>query len=158
MRSASALLIITLTPLAGLQAQRMAEPAFLSIEPPAIAVPKAEAEPVSTVWLVTGGVLSGAAAGLGGMYSGALLTGGDCEDCAIVGAVYGLVGGISAGIPLGVHFTNGSKGNLARSMAASLAIGGVGLGVALATDEPAILFGIPVLQLASSIAIERRAG
>ena len=89
------------------------------------------------------------------MYTGAMLTANQCEDCAIVGAIYGLVAGASSGIPLGVHFTNGRRGKLLPSLLASLAIGGAGLGAAIAAAEPAVMLAVPVLQLASAIAIER---
>jgi hypothetical protein len=34
------------------------------------------------------------------MYTGAMLTANDCEDCAIVGAVDGVVAGVSSGMQL----------------------------------------------------------
>ena len=111
-----------------------------------------------TGWLIGGGLLAGAAGGVAVMYTGAMLTANDCEDCAIVGAVYGLVAGVSSGIPVGVHFSNGGRGKLLHSLLASLAIGGAGLGLAIATDEPAVMIAVPVLQLASAIAIERNTG
>ena len=109
-------------------------------------------------WLIGGGLLAGAAGGVAVMYTGAMLTANECEDCAIVGAVYGLVAGVSSGIPVGVHFSNGGRGKLLPSLLASLAIGGAGLGLAIAADEPAVMLAVPVLQLASAIAIERNTG
>jgi hypothetical protein len=113
---------------------------------------------VGTGWLIGGGLLAGATGGVAVMYTGAMLTANDCEDCAIVGAVYGLVAGVSSGIPLGVHFSNGGRGKLLPSLLASLAIGGAGFGLAMAADEPAVMLAVPVLQLASAIGIERSTG
>jgi hypothetical protein len=113
---------------------------------------------VDTGWLIGGGLLAGAAGGFAFMYSGAMLAENECEDCAIVGAVYGLVAGVSSGIPLGVHFSNGGRGKVLPSLLAALAIGGAGLAVAISADEPALMLGVPVLQLASAIALERRTG
>jgi hypothetical protein len=39
---------------------------------------------------------------------------------------------------------------------ASLGIGAAGLGVAIASQEGAVMLAVPVLQLVSSIAIERK--
>jgi hypothetical protein len=111
-----------------------------------------------TDWLIGGGLLAGATGGVAAMYMGATLTASDCDDCAIVGAVYGLIAGVSSGIPLGVHYSNGGKGKLLPSLLASLAIGGAGLGLAMAADEPAVMLAVPVLQLASAIGIERSTG
>jgi hypothetical protein len=44
------------------------------------------------------------------------------------------------------------------SLLASLAIGGAGVGLAIGADEPAGLFGVPVLQVATAIGIEQRTG
>ena len=73
-----------------------------------------------------------------------------------MGPLYGLAAGVSSGIPLGVHFSNGGRGDHLPSLLASLAIGGAGLGLAIAANEPALLLAVPVLQLASAIGIEER--
>jgi len=109
----------------------------------------------STVALVAGGLLGGAVGVFTGAAVGGKATEDDCEDCALVGVVYGGVAGGSALLPLGVHIANGRRGSYARSLLASLAIGGAGLGAALATGEGGIMFVVPVLQLVSSILIER---
>jgi hypothetical protein len=168
MRTMPMAILLTLSLAGSLRAQRLEGHPFPSIDGvvdeesgrghSSVAGRESGLQAVAPVWLVTGGVLGGAAAGFGGMYSGALITQDDCEDCAIVGAIYGLVAGVSTGIPLGVHFTNGGRGDLKKSLLTSLAIGGIGLGVAHMTGEPGIMFGIPVLQLVSSVAIERATG
>ncbi|HEY7636687.1 MAG TPA: hypothetical protein VH763_14150 [Gemmatimonadales bacterium] len=78
-----------------------------------------------------------------------------CEDCGLVGLIYGGVAGGSALLPLGVHLVNGRRGNYGASLLASLGIGATGLAVAIATQEGAVMLSVPVLQLVSSIAIER---
>lgn len=105
--------------------------------------------------LVVGGIVGGAVGVFGGGLIGALLTGNDCEDCAIYGAVYGGAAGGSALLPLGVHVANRERGNLGLSLLSSLAIGGVGLAIALEANEAAVLIPVPVLQIVSSILIER---
>jgi hypothetical protein len=152
-----------LTAAGSLPAQRLERSPFPSISEPenvSPALEKRAAPPTDIGWLIGGGLLAGATGGVAGMYSGAMLTSNACEDCALVGAVYGLAAGVSSGIPLGVHFSNGGRGNLVPALLASLAIGGAGLGlaIAVAADEPAVLLAVPVLQLASAIGIERRTG
>jgi hypothetical protein len=87
---------------------------------------------------------------------GGKLTEHDCEDCGLVGVVYGGIVGGSAFLPLGVHLANGRRGNFGLSLLTSLAIGAAGLGVAYATNEGAVMLPVPVLQIVSSILIERR--
>jgi hypothetical protein len=146
-----------------LPAQRLDGSPFPSIDQAQQAVPQQAIEvraprPTDTGRLIGGGLLAGATGGLAGMYSGALLTANACEDCAIIGGIYGLAAGVSGGIPLGVHLSNGGRGKLVPSLLASVAIGGAGLGLAIAADEPAVLLAVPVLQLAAAIGIERRTG
>jgi hypothetical protein len=154
---------LTLGAVPSLCAQRIAASPFPSISeatvPGGRAVNQGErGDRVGTGWLIGGGLLAGATGGVAVMYTGAMLTANECEDCAIVGAVYGLVAGVSSGIPVGVHFSNGGRGKLLPSLLASLAIGGAGLGLAIAADQPAVMLAVPVLQLASAIAIERKTG
>jgi hypothetical protein len=146
-----------------LRAQRIAASPFPSISEATVPGGRGlnqeeRGDRVGTGWLIGGGLLAGAAGGVAVMYTGAMLTAKDCEDCAIVGAVYGLVAGVSSGIPVGVHFSHGGRGKLLPSLLASLAIGGAGLGLAIAADQPAVMLAVPVLQLASAFAIERKTG
>jgi hypothetical protein len=53
--------------------------------------------PTDIGWLIGGGLLAGATGGVAGMFAGATLTSNGCEDCAIVGAVYGVAAGVSSG-------------------------------------------------------------
>lgn len=108
----------------------------------------------------TGGmVLGGLLLGAGGLFAGALV--GDrfqsfpCEDC-IEGAFYGALAGESLAIPLGVHLANRRQGSVGAALAASFAIGALGVGAATVTGDWTLMLAVPIAQIASSIAIERR--
>lgn len=158
MRLMIQLMIGLLSLMAGeLQAQRLAGPAFPSIEAPAPrGVRTGDLPRVSVPALTAGGVLGGALGLFGGAYMGASFTEDSCEDCSIVGAIYGGVAGGSTLLPLGVHLANGRRGDYGKSLLMSLAIGAVGFGISDATDEWGLMFAVPVAQLISSITIERR--
>jgi hypothetical protein len=100
--------------------------------------------------------VGGAVGVFAGALAGAKLTAHDCEDCALIGAVYGAMAGGSALLPLGVHLANQGRGNLGLSLLSSLAIGAVGLGVASATNSAVVMLPVPVLQIVSSMLIERK--
>jgi hypothetical protein len=147
-------------PLAGaLNAQRITGTPFPSIEQPPLAtepsLPAVPRQRVAPALLVLGGLAGGAVGVFGGALIGGKLTENDCEDCVIEGIVYGAVVGGSALLPLGVHVANGRRGSFGLSLLSSLAIGGLGLAVALEANEAAVLIPVPVLQIVSSILIER---
>jgi hypothetical protein len=122
--------------------------------------------------LVLGGVvggLAGALAGgaLGGALSYALVRCDDQDGCLedyVNAAFNGAVVGASIGIPLGVHRANDRQGRLRPALLTSAAIGALGLGGFWAVQKAegpdalmgAILVATPVLQIARSVAIERR--
>ena len=143
-----------------LHAQRLSGNPFPTIEEPTPVVdPSVNAFPrheVHPALLAAGGILGGAVGVFGGALAGARITQHDCEDCGIVGAAYGAVAGGSALLPLGVHLANGSRGRLVPSLLSSLAIGVAGVGVAAASNSVDVMIAVPVLQLMSSILIERR--
>jgi hypothetical protein len=143
-----------------LHAQRLAEPRFRAAIPaPALSVnafPAIAPRRAHPALLLLGGVLGGAAGVLGGAAIGVKATQDDCENCFFNGLVYGSVAGGSALLPLGVHLANGRRGSYGTSLLASLAIGAAGLGTALATNEGGVMIAVPVLQLVSSVVIERR--
>lgn len=114
---------------------------------------------VATPWLVVGGVVGGGV-GLGaGALIGGFLGGGDkiCGDdpCGFQGAILGAVGGEVALLPLGVHLANGRRGKYLPALAVSASIAGLGITLAGNGDHGEILVAVPVLQLVSSILIER---
>ena len=51
---------------------------------------------------------------------------------------------------------NRLNGSYLTALAASVGISAIGLAVAFATDEPAVILLIPVSQIVSSVLIERR--
>lgn len=141
-------------------AQRLTPSPFPAVEeipsatgpnPSAVAV----RPPTHPAWLGLGGVLGGAVGLVAGGYVGARLTEDRCEDCFLVGGIYGAVAGASTGLPFGVHLANGGRGRLPPSLAASLAIAGMGLGAAAISDNAGFMIPVPALQLLSSILIER---
>jgi hypothetical protein len=140
------------------KAQRLASPLSPQSDTPAATriVSQPYARPArSPVVLALGGVLAGTAGTFGGAWIGNEITKDACEDCFLEGLIYGGVAGGSALLPLGVHIANGHRGNYGASLLASLGIGAVGLAVAVASQEGAVMLSVPVLQLVSSIAIER---
>ena len=160
MRRLFPLLFVALVLPLPVSAQRLAPSPFASVEagPAPLPTPSAVAirPPAHPAWLAVGGVLGGAAGLVGGAYLGARATEAQCEDCFLVGGIYGAVAGGSAGLPLGVHLANGGRGRLLPSLVASLAIGGAGLGLSALTDTYELMIPVPALQLVSSILIERR--
>lgn len=124
-----------------------------SVDPSILAFPRNQTNPAV---MATGGVIGGVVGVFAGALVGARLTEHDCEDCGLVGAVYGAVAGGSALLPLGVHVANRGRGNFGMSLLSSLAIGGVGLAVAHESNSAAVMIPVPILQIVSSILIERK--
>jgi hypothetical protein len=150
-----ALVVLGLPMGSGLHAQRLGTP-FPSADasdPTVSAFPRQETPPAV---MVAGGLLGGAVGVFAGGLAGLRLTEHDCEDCGIVGAVYGAIAGGSALLPFGVHVANHRRGDFGLSLLSSLAIGGAGLAIATQTNSAAVMISVPVLQIASSILIERR--
>ncbi len=112
--------------------------------------------------LAMGGAAVGVVGMIAGAYTGAAIEAiGECSEwCGFGGAILGGIVGESIGVPLGVHLLNGARGKLVPSALASLAIstGGLLLFAVLGDTgaEPALLWSIPIAQIATSIAIERR--
>ncbi|CAN5774388.1 hypothetical protein BH23GEM9_BH23GEM9_25560 [soil metagenome] len=139
---------------------------LLAISPVAAQRAPERVAPHSTARLLAGGVLGGgaglAAGGLIGLVIGAnhCLDEGNPDSChAMEGVVYGGTAGMTLSIPLGVHLANGREGRLAPSLLASAVIAGAGALAIVQTDSDAVLVGavisVPVLQLISSVLIER---
>ncbi len=105
-------------PAGNLHAQRMSRQPFPFIEvlprpTPREATPSRRAR-LHPRWLAIGGIVGGAVGVVGGALAGAKFTENDCEDCALVGGVYGAVAGGSALLPVGVHLANGRREGLSR--------------------------------------------
>ncbi len=150
-------------PVTGAAQQRAPEFVAWRAPAPGPAPPGARVEPAdrghSTPRLVLGGVLGGGVGlGLGALIGGAL-GGGDtlCGDdpCGFAEAIFGAIGGEVALLPLGVHLANGRRGNYGLSLLASAGIAAGGLALAGGGDHGEVLAAVPVLQIVSSILIER---
>ena len=127
----------------------------------------------STAVAVAGAVLGGAAAGvIGGLVGGSLTSRGcnpgDPDGClgqALPGFVWGVGTGITLGVPLGAHLGGGRRGNLPRSLLVSSALFAAEVVVLnLLVDDGrtehgeavrAIAITVPVLQVVSSVYVER---
>lgn len=118
---------------------------------------RAQSETGNEPELIVGGLLSGAAGMFMGGYAGASLM---CdrpnrdEWCGLIGFVWGGAVGESLMLPLGVHLTNGRRGNLALSTAASAGIAALGILAVYATGDARPLLVVPLVQLAATITIE----
>jgi hypothetical protein len=124
----------------------------------------APARPVPV--LVLGGAATAGVSMLAFGFAGALIGGNSCMDSGnpdscrgIEGALWGAAVGYTVGIPVGVHLTNRRAGSLRASMLTSAAIAatgaavGFGIGTNLSIANAAV--AAPLLQMASSVIIER---
>jgi hypothetical protein len=114
--------------------------------------------------MIFGGLVGGAIGFFAFGFAGALIADSQADDGsdgfeALGGFVVGAVVGESVMLPLGVHVANRRRGDYALELLASAAIAGVGVGLTAAMEDMGIVFlpAIPIAQLATSIAIERRA-
>jgi hypothetical protein len=151
-----------LAPQAGLAGQRASAPDSQS----ARTIFDRDFEQQSTPRLAAAGLL-GAGIGIAAGRGAGELALSDCRHdmCGLGAALMFLTvagAGTSTLAPLGVHMANGRKGNYGWSLAASTAImaSGLVLTAALFEQSPtlaqATLVSIPVLQVVSSILIERK--
>jgi hypothetical protein len=116
-------------------------------------------------------VLGGAATAAVGMvafgFVGALIGGNSCADIGnpdscrgMEGGLWGAAVGYTVGIPAGVHLANGRAGRLGPSLLASAAIAGAGaaIGFGIGTDQSIAVAALsaPIIQMVSSVIIERR--
>ena len=114
-------------------------------------------------------ILAGIGLGLAGFAIGGLTASGiasDCtshELCQLEAAFYGAAAGGTFGMALGVHLGNKRRGNLALDFVTGAAIWGAGIGIAAASDwddtvTPVAFVMIPIVQLVSTVAVERAVG
>ncbi len=150
----AALLSATPAALANLQAQ---DPLARVASPP---------EP-SLVWPVLGGALLGIGGWITGAVAGAAAEA-NCTDgdyCQAEGIFLGAAVGGTAGLALGAHLGNRRRGNLALDFLSGALVWGASIGafylVGADLDEPAsvaVLVAEPVLQLVTTVAVERARG
>jgi hypothetical protein len=143
--------LLLLSPIS-LAAQRRAEPVFRAWDGTVAVDPR-------SVGPADGGMM--ALAGAGGLVAGALAGGyvgveidGDTGLDAAEGAVIGGLIGTSLLVPTAVHLANGGRGNLGRSLLASVLAGGAMLGLGAAAESGEILLAAPFVQLVTSLLIE----
>lgn len=125
-----------------------------------------EQQQTSGYAMAAAGLLGGTIGFFGGAYVGAGLASGCAGDfCGIGETIFGAAAGESLGIPLGVHLANGGRGNLLLEILASAGIGAAGLmlviGNSNSADQTASIVTVaatPIVQLITSIAIERSTG
>lgn len=112
---------------------------------------------------LVGGVLGGAAGAAAGFYAGILASGGcrgDDDGCVVAG-MGGAILGEALGIPLGVHLAEGRRGSYPLAALASVGVAALGFAAMQVVGDsgpPAqgVWVLVPVAQLGSSIAVERR--
>jgi hypothetical protein len=154
-----ALLSVTAVPLT---AQARA-PQWQSWRPPVTATdPRSSAQSASstgTAMLVLAGIGGGTVGVVAGGLVGWELAGGNtiCGDdaCGLAAGAYGAIIGESTLLPLAVHLANHSRGNYWLSLLASAGIGAAGVLAVDGANDGWPLAGIPILQILSSIVIER---
>ena len=113
--------------------------------------------------VVFGALLGGAGFGLGGLI-GALASS-NCtsfEYCQLEGLFYGAAAGGTFGMALGVHLGNHRRGNLGLDFLTGAGIWGAGIAVVALSENEAVttatLIAIPIVQLVSTVLVERLVG
>jgi hypothetical protein len=155
MRTATLVWSLLLAWPGGLAAQREVEPAFPAAEDTLVVTLDSKSPEVGTLLLAaTAGMLTGA---FGGGLIGIQIDGDNGLDDAD-GAVIGGLVGTSLLIPTAVHLADGRRGNLGRSILVSTVVGGAMLAAGVAAESGEIILAIPLVQLISSVFIERDTG
>jgi hypothetical protein len=168
---AAVLLLQPVHALAQMAQMAPAAPAPAVLLQPILAAPASAALAQSAGRPVPVLVLGGAAAGALGMvvfgFGGALVGGNSCtaignpDSCrGMEGGLWGAAVGYTVGIPVGVHLANRRAGILGPSLLTSAAIAGAGaaIGFGIGTDQSIAVAALsaPILQMASSVVMERR--
>jgi hypothetical protein len=108
--------------------------------------------------MILGGFIGGALGAFGGAMVGKAIE--DCDvppgtECGIAGMVVGGLVGESIGVPIGVNYAANGRNTLHRSIPTSLGLMVGGL-VLSAAGYYTFIPGTPVLQMYTSISLERR--
>ena len=122
------------------------------------------AKPIS-VWRVAA---SGVGLGLAGFAVGGLIGAGlsgkctSSDECQAEGAFLGAAVGGTLGMALGVHLGNHRRGNYALDALTGAAVWATGIGIAVATGSESATWAafvfIPIVQLVTTVAVERAVG
>ena len=110
-----------------------------------------------TVRPIVFGLGFGAVSFVAGGYLGAMAAG-SCEGsdhCYLGAFLFGGYVGWSLGLAAGTHLGNRRRGNVGYTLAASAVVGGIGMAVALAVDDPWVVVMTPLVQLVSTVVVER---
>ena len=145
-------------------AQRLAPPAFPSLNAPALDsrdLRRRTAFPGGDAPSDTDLILPSFFGGIGtfwlGAYIGSRFRSTPCEDCGLVEGLYGAAIGFGLGAAAGAHLANHREGPFGKSALIGMAIGAAGTAAAIAGDEWKLLLAIPIVQIASAITVERSA-
>jgi hypothetical protein len=117
-------------------------------------------------------IVAGLGLGLAGFLVGGLTAASTVKDCPhsegpcsrqLEAAFYGAATGGTFGMALGVHLGNHRRGNLALDFLTGAAVWGAGVGIAAASGwDTGVTVGafvaIPIIQLASTVKVERAVG
>ncbi|HLS48275.1 MAG TPA: hypothetical protein VK012_07125 [Gemmatimonadales bacterium] len=110
--------------------------------------------------LAMGGLLAGTTGLVLGAYAGAALeqsTGCAGDDwCGLGGGLLGAALGTTFMVPVGVHLANNQRGNLGQGIAASGFTLAAGIGFSMLINDARPMLLVPLAQIISSIATERR--
>lgn len=136
----------------------------LRFELPASSLPSVQQQTAPVGNMIFGGLAGGALGFFAFGFAGALIADSQAPDGsdgfeALGGFVIGAIVGESVMLPLGVHVANKRRGDYGIELLASVGIAAIGVGLTGAIEDLAIVFlpGIPIAQLATAIAIERKA-
>jgi hypothetical protein len=119
-----------------------------------------------------GSIVAGLGLGLAGFLVGGLTAASTVKDCPhsegpcspqLEAAFYGAATGGTFGMALGVHLGNHRRGNLALDFLTGAAVWGAGIGIAAASGwDTGVTLGavvaIPIIQLATTVKVERAVG
>jgi len=142
-----------------LKAQVLAPTHFVTWKPtaptPAMAIvtPDSVRAPANGSGMILGGIAGMFAGYLVGGLAGAALysdNGYDQLDAALLGGL--IVAAFTT--PAGVHLGNRRRGNYPDDLLVSIAISGLGIGIATSTDQGAWLFLLPIGQIIGSALME----
>ena len=158
------LLLVLLAMPSTAEGQRLAPPVFAPAAPvvprlamAATAVPRIRERPEPT----TGDVILGSL--LGGIgtcwlpaYVASRFHATPCEDCGLEEGIYGGAMGFGLGASVGAHLANRRQRSFLTSALLTTAIGAAGALAALESDQAELLLAVPIAQVATAVAIERR--
>ena len=150
------------------RAQRIPAPLLSTVTPSAraplvgLATPQPAAARASVGRAIGFGLLLGAAGFVGGALIGDAASD-ECDNavdiCIAQAAFYGAAGGGTLGMAVGVHLGNRRRGNVLLDFLAAAAVWGTGIAVAAGSDDEnlqaAVLIAIPVVQLGTTVLVER---